>query len=116
MPHRKPTDIDKSFGRQIAALRRDAKKSQSEVAEHIGVTYQQIGKYESGKSRMSLGLYEEIRSFLAGTPSGMEEQQSGYVAPVAVNPLLVESLKAIEAEFDALRRKLNRAIRDAGIS
>lgn len=114
MPHRKPNEIDSARGREIAALRKTAGKTQGEVGEAVGVTYQQIGKYERGESAMTLGVYEEICSFLRPSlPAGFAEAQAGYAWPGHVDQALIRSLKAIRADVDALRSRIDKAIRDA---
>lgn len=55
MPKAKVTDIDVQLGRQLRAFRRARKITQTELGQSIGVTYQQIQKYEIGSSRMSVG-------------------------------------------------------------
>ncbi len=114
MPHRKPSEIDRMRGRDIAALRKAARRTQGEVGEALGLTYQQIGKYERGESAMTLGVYEEIRSFLrARLPPGFAEAQAGYAWSGHADQTLLRSLKMIKADLDALRTKVDKAIRDA---
>ena len=50
---RKTQDIDKVIGRNIQELRSRRNMSQKDVAESLGITFQQIQKYESGKNRIS---------------------------------------------------------------
>lgn len=90
MPHRKPNEIDRMHGRDIAALRKAAHKTQGEVGEAVGLTYQQIGKYERGESAMTLGVYEEICSFLRSCmPPGFAEAQAGYAWLAHVDQMLL---------------------------
>jgi transcriptional regulator with XRE-family HTH domain len=55
---RKPTekvtsDIDKTIGHRLRAFRPAAKMSQTDLGNILGVTFQQIQKYENGKNRLS---------------------------------------------------------------
>jgi transcriptional regulator with XRE-family HTH domain len=50
----KPADIDKQIGLAIKALRIKKGLTQLDVAEKQNITYQQIQKYESGKSSIQV--------------------------------------------------------------
>ena len=45
---RSPTAVDQHVGARMRAARLEAGKSQTEVAENLGLTFQQIQKYEKG--------------------------------------------------------------------
>ena len=47
------TEVDRFVGKQIRARRMERGKSQTDLAEAIGVRFQQIQKYESGVNRVS---------------------------------------------------------------
>ena len=61
-PHRKtprrPTADDLSEIRKLRELRRAERKSQAWIADHVGVTAQQWGKYERGEDRIPIGRYQ----------------------------------------------------------
>ena len=66
-PKQKPEGtFYRDLGRAIRAARVAAGKTQTEVAEHIGVTFQQLQKYENGGNRIpvehlvSLAEYVEV--------------------------------------------------------
>jgi DNA-binding transcriptional regulator YiaG len=55
--------IDAQVGRKIRALRGERNFSQAALAERVGVTFQQIQKYESGANRVGASkLYEIARA------------------------------------------------------
>ena len=66
--------VDVHVGSRLRALRIAKGLSQSNVAEHVGITFQQIQKYERGANRIGASrLYEfgqmlgvNIASFFAG--------------------------------------------------
>ena len=58
---RSPTEIDREIGQRIRLARKQAKLSQSELGQAIGVTYQQVQKYENGTDR-GRGLPPSCRS------------------------------------------------------
>ena len=63
-PPRSPNWIDKHLAEQIRSLRIAAEMSQASLGQELGVTFQQIQKYESGKNRLSAArLYEICQIF-----------------------------------------------------
>lgn len=57
-------DIDKWVGRRIGELRREAGLSQSSLAASLGLSFQQIQKYEAGLNRVSAArLYQLSQLF-----------------------------------------------------
>jgi len=61
---RDPTLIDQTVGERIRRRRAALEISQPELAEQIGVTYQQLQKYENGKNRISAGRLYDIAKIL----------------------------------------------------
>jgi transcriptional regulator with XRE-family HTH domain len=47
------SQIDRAIGQRLRAYRLAVGMSQSEVGNHLGVTFQQIQKYEKGVNRLS---------------------------------------------------------------
>jgi transcriptional regulator with XRE-family HTH domain len=52
MPRRKRTTLETQIGRRIKTRRRELKLSQAALAVQIGVSTQQVQKYEYGKDRL----------------------------------------------------------------
>ncbi len=73
-----PSNIDQRIGRNLRAARHAAGLSQTALAQELGVTFQQVQKYENGVNRISaatlfaaaraLGL--GVDAFFAGLPQG----------------------------------------------
>jgi len=58
-PKRLPTSVDMHVGARIRALRKQLGISQQHLAEQLGLTFQQVQKYERGTNRVSASkLYE----------------------------------------------------------
>src|SRR5437763_8579552 len=55
---------DMEIGRKIRALRLERGLSQSALADGIGLTFQQVQKYEKGSNRVSAGRLQKIAEFL----------------------------------------------------
>ena len=56
--------VDAYVGNRLRVARTLASKSQTELAEHIGVTFQQVQKYETGVNRVSASRLWTISGFL----------------------------------------------------
>lgn len=54
-PARRADERDAAIGRALRARRLELELSQTDLAEKIGVTFQQIQKYEKGTNRMGGG-------------------------------------------------------------
>ncbi len=64
---RQPDDVDVEVGRRVRVERIARGLSQTELANKIGVTFQQLQKYESGGNRISMGRLIRIgRAFGVG--------------------------------------------------
>lgn len=66
---RRVTDIDRHIGRKIKLHRMGASISQSALADMIGVTYQQVQKYETAADRVPAARLKLIADAL-GQPVG----------------------------------------------
>ena len=55
MAGRRPDRTDVAVGLRIRAFRKDANLSQTELADQVGVTFQQVQKYENGTNRIGSG-------------------------------------------------------------
>jgi len=64
---RRAREIDIHLGRLLRARRLEQHMSQSQLADALGVTFQQIQKYEKGINRISAGRLFEIANLL-GVP------------------------------------------------
>src|SRR5258705_12884942 len=61
---RRATAEDVAIGQKVRALRLDRGLSQSELAGRIGITFQQVQKYENGVNRVSSGRLLRIAAAL----------------------------------------------------
>jgi transcriptional regulator with XRE-family HTH domain len=57
-----PDAADIYVGERIRAMRNEAGLSQTQLGDHLGVTFQQIQKYEKGSNRVSAGRLSHIAS------------------------------------------------------
>nr|HID58416.1 XRE family transcriptional regulator [Desulfobacterales bacterium] len=61
---RKQRLIDKKIGSKIKQIRKTLGFSQIELAERIGISFQQIQKYEKGSTRLSVTRLQQISEAL----------------------------------------------------
>jgi transcriptional regulator with XRE-family HTH domain len=71
---------DAEIGRRIRALRLERGLSQTELGNFLGVTFQQIQKYEKGSNRVAAARLERVAELL-GVPITFF-----YTGPEAIGP------------------------------
>lgn len=59
--------IDVQVGAAIRRLRRERRLSQTEMGKALGISFQQVQKYENGRNRVSAGKLQKIADIL-GAP------------------------------------------------
>ena len=57
---RAPTDIDKAVGKYIRARRLAMGMTLAELGHELGISHQQLQKYETGTNRLSAGMMWDI--------------------------------------------------------
>lgn len=130
-PTKTPNPVDLHVGTRVRARRRQISITQQQLAERLGLTFQQVQKYERGANRVSASkLYECARALSVepgwffdgldptGDPAKMNEDdarkhamlQSYDMAQVA--ELLVGYPEPVRREATAAALGLLRAIRN----
>jgi transcriptional regulator with XRE-family HTH domain len=64
MPRFKKQQVDFEVGHRIRLERQRQGLSQEDLGDQLGVTFQQIQKYEKGANRLSIGMASEIAKVL----------------------------------------------------
>jgi transcriptional regulator with XRE-family HTH domain len=64
MNQRKPDSLDIAVGQRIRIERLSRRMSQTELADRIGVSFQQVQKYEKGLNRVGAGRLTRIADVL----------------------------------------------------
>ena len=78
MMPKQTTDVDRLVGLRITALRKARGLSQTALGTAVGVTFQQVQKYEKGQNRVGAGRLREIARLLEVPVSAFfEESQAG---------------------------------------
>jgi transcriptional regulator with XRE-family HTH domain len=65
---RGPTAVDTHVGQKIRARRIFLQMSQTDVADLLGITFQQIQKYEKGMNRVGASRLQQISDVLGVSP------------------------------------------------
>ena len=89
MPH--PVDIH--VGSRLRALRTQRGQSQTNLADKLGLTFQQVQKYESGANRISASKLFAISRIMGVTPDyffeGLEYTGGGGTAEVDLKAIRI---------------------------
>ena len=57
---RKPDPYDREVGLRVRSLRLSRRMSQGDLGERLGITFQQVQKYENGTNRIGAGRLQHI--------------------------------------------------------
>lgn len=76
MSRKKPDSVDIAVGQQIKIARLSARLSQTRLAEEIGVTFQQVQKYEKGVNRVGAGRLTHIAKALGVSVSSFFDERN----------------------------------------
>jgi transcriptional regulator with XRE-family HTH domain len=99
---KQPHAIDVAVGSRVRRARVDRGLSQGALAERVGVTFQQVQKYENGSNRISASKLVEIADTLLVAPEvflrGLGQAQGETVSSVA-RPPGAEDLVTMYAEL-----------------
>ncbi|MEI9406994.1 helix-turn-helix transcriptional regulator [Mesorhizobium argentiipisi] len=85
-----PHPADRHVGRQIATVRVQSDVSQGQLARAIGISFQQLQKYENARNRVSASMLYEIATslgvpvsrFFEGLPGNDESRDQARPLPV----------------------------------
>ena len=77
---RQPTSADKQVGESLRAHRLAAGMSQGDLAKLLGVSFQQVQKYEKGVNRVGAGRLPQIAEIF-GVPVGVFFKSTMDVSP-----------------------------------
>lgn len=64
MPQKSPNLIDKHVGTRLRMRRLMLEMSQEKLAGHLGLTFQQVQKYEKGSNRIGASRLQQIAGIL----------------------------------------------------
>jgi transcriptional regulator with XRE-family HTH domain len=114
-------EVDRSIGLGIRALRISRDVSQERLAAEIGVTFQQVQKYEKGMNRVSGSRMQRIADALGVKPSyffGETDAITNGAGPIDHILALAASRPAMELlhAFNAMSPSLRHAYLNLGLA
>ena len=74
-------EVDQWVGRAVAALRQQRGLSQVALAKTLGLSFQQVQKYEGGQNRLSAGRLFELATVLDCRIGDFFPQQTTAIGP-----------------------------------
>jgi transcriptional regulator with XRE-family HTH domain len=83
---RQPDGVDVEVGRRVRVERMARGLSQTELANKIGVTFQQVQKYETGSNRISMGRLTRIGRVLGVDITYLLGANQRKTPPTAIDP------------------------------
>lgn len=126
-----PSGVDRVVGQRLRWRRREMKLTQEQLGEKLGLTFQQVQKYEKGVNRISAGrlfevadvlsvpityFFEGIEELLGSAPLAVQEDDHPPSLPM-IDAEAMELVTAFQKISDTgLRRSLLDTIRAAGAS
>jgi transcriptional regulator with XRE-family HTH domain len=120
MRPKEATEVDQTVGARITAMRKAKGLSQADLGVAVGVTFQQIQKYEKGINRVGASRLQQIAKCL-DVPVATLFEDAAETAKQPQDMLLLSTpgavtlLKAFaEIENDELRRNVLAIVRNVG--
>jgi len=103
---------DRHVGQRVRAYRLSRGMSQSTLGEKIGVTFQQVQKYENGVNRIGSGRLQKIAGIL-GVPISALFNENAKGSEAAADRVLTDVLSKPDAmrllwAFDAIKDSKRR--------
>jgi transcriptional regulator with XRE-family HTH domain len=95
MPAKPPNPIDVYVGGRVRMRRIEVKMAQQVLGEHLGLTFQQVQKYEKGTNRIGASRLQQIGKvldvpasyFFEGAPGGWEGEDDSQTSPARLELL-----------------------------
>lgn len=85
------------IGFRLRTMRQQAGLTQEQLAEMLGITSQQIQKYESGKSKLNTDRLQQFAHALSVTIQCFFSDCKDHLPMADAEKLLVESYRSIES-------------------
>lgn len=114
--NKSPNAIDMQVGANIRLRRLRAGLSQDVLGEQLGITFQQLQKYEKGTNRVSASrlvmISRVLRCYVGDLFDGTEDVGLGLEAAAALPPVAPQSHASIKVGqlLDAIPRKQRTAV------
>lgn len=100
-------EVDVWVGRTLASLRQQRGLSQSALAKSLGLSFQQVQKYEGGQNRLSAGRLFELATVLECSIGDFFPQSATTYGPSAAVSMTAED-RALSQNFTRIQDKTLR--------
>jgi transcriptional regulator with XRE-family HTH domain len=108
MPKKAPNPIDKHVGSRVRMRRMMLGMSQEKLGDALGLTFQQVQKYEKGTNRVGAGRLPQIAEILGVPIAALFKDYAGTVS-VPVNLVTDKTaVKMLTAYADITDRSVRR--------
>ena len=115
---RRADNRDAEVGRRVRSRRLECRLSQTELAERIGVTFQQVQKYEKGVNRIGAGRLQRISEalevpisfFFSGSANGSVAKESAAGSESVFGFLQTSGSVRIVKAFHKIRSRKARQL------
>ena len=126
-----PSKIDRLVGQRLRWRRRELRLTQEQLGERLGLTFQQVQKYEKGVNRISAGRLYELSTvldvpvvyFYEGAEEYLNLPNGEFAEDSEAGPLPFMDQEAMELvaayqqiEDETLRKSLLAAIKAAAVA
>lgn len=108
------TPVDIHVGKTMRIIRRAKRISQESLAEALGITFQQVQKYELGRNRISASKLFDAARALGVAPAaffeGLEGVSDALLPPALIDFLAEEGASEIAESYLRLPASKRRAL------
>jgi transcriptional regulator with XRE-family HTH domain len=98
-----PDPIDIAVGARIRTRRRTAGFSQTQLAESLGITFQQVQKYERGANRVSASMLVRIAAKLETSVAALVGEDG---VPAPATTIVARASKSASDDITALYARI----------
>jgi transcriptional regulator with XRE-family HTH domain len=111
-------ELDKIIGQRLRSFRLTKEMSQEELGTHLGVSFQQVQKYEKGKNRLSGSrlitaakvLDTSVEQILGSNGRSTKNNGAGEYLAALSDPPVIALVRMLERLPKSKRRHVARAI------
>lgn len=107
-----PDPIDVQVGMQVRARRKSIGSSQAALGDAIGVSFQQVQKYEQGTNRVSASMMSRVAKHLGCRPADLLPAENGDAVPLELAFLSKPGGAELAEAFVRLSPGLRRVVVD----
>ncbi len=103
-----PDPVDVEVGITIRRLRKERGVSQSELGKSLGISFQQIQKYELGTNRISASMLVKAAKAIGVQPSDLLPRTDAKLLPPSASLLGVRGAEELLQGFAAIKSPRHR--------